>query len=74
MTQVLPAQVTVVGEKAPHSRPAQPPPGSPMTTNPRSLSGGAGGEHASDDQLELILLELTLRAPAPAVGPSHWWG
>lgn len=26
------------------------------------------------EDLEQLFIDLTRRAPAPAVGPSHWWG
>ena len=26
------------------------------------------------EDFEQLFIDLTQRAPAPAVGPSHWWG
>jgi hypothetical protein len=26
------------------------------------------------DDIEQMFIDLTRRAPAPAIGPSHWWG
>jgi hypothetical protein len=59
MTKVLLDQLTVVGQEAP--------------ARGREYPQTGPGRSKSED-VELILLELTQRAPAPAVGPSHWWG
>jgi hypothetical protein len=36
-------------------------------------TGHRPGRQRSED-VEQMLIELTRRAPTPAVGPSHWWG
>jgi hypothetical protein len=74
MTKVLAGQLTVVRGQQPGRAPEGPPLGSPSLVERSARSAATRGGKTRDEELEQMLLELTRRAPAPAVGPSHWWG
>jgi hypothetical protein len=74
MTRALPGQVTVVRRDKLELNPGWPPAGSPSLVERSARSEATGAGRTRDEELERMLLELTKRAPAPAVGPSHWWG
>jgi hypothetical protein len=74
VTKVLTRQLTVVRGPQPERDPQGPPLGSPSLVERSARSAATGGGKSRDEELEQILLALNRRAPAPAVGPSHWWG
>ncbi|MFL6101140.1 MAG: hypothetical protein ACJ71T_14440 [Actinomycetales bacterium] len=69
----MPEQTRSKARKPAHRDVRRAAPAQIIIDEPVVVLPGATPRQRSED-VEQMFIDLTRRAPSPAVGPSHWWG